>query len=125
MRLMSARAMQLRGAQPRSILQLRLATLFAAQLFDFATFTVMVGRHGILAELNPLIAQGFTLFGWPLVAIAKMALIVLVGAVIVILESGDPRRRWNLGWSALVTLFAVAAGLTGGISNVLPLPLPG
>ena len=47
------------------ILRFRLAALLAAQLFDFGTFTLMVGRHGIVAELNPLVAQGFVAFGLP------------------------------------------------------------
>jgi hypothetical protein len=114
-----------RASRPESILQLRLATLFVAQFFDFGTFTVMVTRHGIGAEANPIVAQGFTMFGLPLVAITKMALIVLVGAVIVLLERHDRSRRRTLGLSALVTIVAVVAGLTGGLSNVLPYSLWG
>jgi len=53
--------------QPRSvtldeekpILRFRLAAIFAAQLFDFVTFTIMIERHGIDAELNPIVALGF------------------------------------------------------------------
>lgn len=110
----------LRSSRPGSILQLRLATLFAAQLFDFGTFTVMVGRHGIVAEANPIVAQGFIAFGLPLVALAKIAVVILVGAVIVLLDRNHRAVRARLELSALVTIIAVAAGLTGGISNVLP-----
>jgi hypothetical protein len=114
-----------RKSSPDSILQLRLATVFAAQFFDFGTFTLMVGRHGIAAEVNPIVAQGFIVFGLPLVAFAKVALVVLVGAVVVLLDRNDRPRRRTLGLSALVTVVAVAAGLTGGISNVLPYALWG
>ena len=109
-----------RGPNPRSILQIRLASLFAAQFFDFGTFAVMVGRHGIAAEANPIVAQGFADFGLPLVAIAKAALTVLVAAVIVLLDRHDRLGRAGLGLSAAVSLFAVLAGLTGGLSNALP-----
>ena len=114
-----------RGPSARSILQIRLASLFAAQFFDFGTFTVMVWRHGIGAEANPIVAQGFADFGLPLVAIAKAALTVLVGAVIVVLDRNARVGRARLGLSAAVTLFAVLAGLTGGLSNALPFSLLG
>ncbi|MEA2609895.1 MAG: hypothetical protein QOJ75_2138 [Chloroflexota bacterium] len=106
-----------RPVRPNSILQLRLATLFAAQFFDFGTFTVMIGRHGIVAEANPIVAQGFLVLGLPLVAMTKLALIVLVGAVVVLLGRADPSRRTSIALSAIVTVVAVGAGLVGGISN--------
>jgi hypothetical protein len=101
------------------VLRLRLAALLAAQLFDFATFTVMIGRHGIEAEANPLVAQGFVAFGLPLVAASKGALVVLVGSILVILG-----RVWSSGLATkriatLVALLAVAGGMIGGVSNVL------
>jgi hypothetical protein len=108
-----------RRTRSRSILQLRLATMFAAQFFDFGTFTVMVGQHGITSEMNPIVAQGFIVFGLPLVAVTKVALVVLVAAVVVLLDRSDQPGRRRLKLSALVTIVAVAAGLTGGISNVL------
>jgi hypothetical protein len=100
-------------------------TLFAAQFFDFGTFTVMVGRHGIMAEANPIVAQGFVVFGMPLIALVKVALIVFVGAVVVLLDRHHPASRLRSGLAILVTVLAVAAGLAGGISNVLPLRLAG
>lgn len=105
------------SARPGSILQVRLATIFAAQFFDFGTFTVMIGRHGIVTEANPIVAQGFIVFGLPFVAAMKLALIVLVGAVVVLLGRSDPKRRACVALSAIVTVVAVAAGLVGGISN--------
>lgn len=102
----------------RAVLRFRLATLFAAQLFDFGTFSVMVGRHGILAELNPVVAGGFVLFGMPFLALAKIILVVLVGSIVVLLGRQERRGRFLISsLAAAVTVLAVAGGLLGGISN--------
>jgi hypothetical protein len=106
--------------QPRGpILRFRLATLLAAQLFDFGTFTLMVDRHGIVAEMNPLVSQGFEAFGLPILALSKIALIVLLGSIVVLLARDLPSRRPVPGLAASITVLAVTAGLIGGISNVL------
>ena len=100
------------------VIRFRIAALLAAQLFDFGTFLLMIERHGIRAESNPVIAQGFIAFGWPIVIVAKVSLVVLVGAILVLLgreTTGNPAAG-RLG--AIVVLAAVAAGLLGGISNV-------
>jgi hypothetical protein len=104
---------------PLSIVRLRLATILAAQLFDFATFTIMIARHGIVGEANPIVAQGFVAFGLPIVVIGKIALIVLCGSLQVVLLRGvgTGRASWRL--ATLVALLAVAAGLAGGISNLV------
>lgn len=102
-----------------SILPFRLAALLAAQLFDFGTFTIMVGRHGIIAELNPVVSQGFELFGLPFLAFAKLVLVVLIGSIVVLLARGGSSRRVSPGLAAFVTMLAVFAGLAGGISNVI------
>ncbi len=100
------------------IVRFRLAALFAAQFFDLGTFTGMVDRRGISAELNPIVAQGFDAFGLPLVVFAKLALVVLVGSTVVLLATEGPRHRANPGLATLVTLAAVAAGFIGGLSNL-------
>jgi hypothetical protein len=102
-----------------AILRFRLAALLAAQLFDFGTFTVMIARHGIEAEANPLIAQGFMAFGWPLVAVAKGALVVLVGSILVILGRAWAAAPATRRVATSVALVAVASGLLGGISNAI------
>jgi hypothetical protein len=101
------------------ILRFRLAALLAAQLFDFGTFTLMIDRHGIVAEMNPLVAQGFEAFGLPILALSKAALILLLGSIVVVLARELPSRRPIPGLAALITVLAVTAGLIGGISNVL------
>jgi hypothetical protein len=102
-----------------AVLRLRVAALFAAQLFDFGTFTVMVGRHGIEAEANPLIAQGFIAYGLPLLALTKAALILLVGSILVLLDRPRELARMTRLVATTVALLAVAGGMAGGLSNVL------
>jgi len=102
------------------VVRLRIAALVAAQLFDYGTFTLMVERHGIGAEANPLVANGFAVYGLPLVAISKLALVVLVGAIIVLLGRGGPGRAATPRLAGLVAVLAVGAGLVGGLSNILP-----
>jgi hypothetical protein len=102
----------------RLIVPFRVAAVLAAQLFDFATFTIMVGRHGIGTELNPLVAHGFAGFGMPMVVVMKVALVVLLGATIVVLDRGRS-DIWSRAWAATIAVTAVVAGLIGGISNTI------
>ncbi len=104
----------------RAVVRFRLAALFAAQFFDLGTFTLMVDRHGVAAEANPIIAQGFSDWGMVLVVVAKIALFVLVGSIVVLLAE-HPTRRSSLGIAAVVTVAAVVAGFTGGVSNLATL----
>jgi hypothetical protein len=104
----------------RAVVRFRLAALFAAQFFDLGTFSVMVGRHGIAAELNPIVVQGFVGWGMLLVVVAKLALFVLVGSIVVLLAR-YPARRTSLSLAAVVTVMAVVAGFTGGVSNLATL----
>ena len=106
---------------PPGLLRLRLATLLVAQLFDYGTFTVMIARHGAIAEADPLVAQGLVAYGLPLLAVAKAALVLLLGSIIVVLASPGRRRPIATRLATSVALLAVAAGLLGGISNVLVL----
>ena len=103
---------------PVSIVLFRFAAILAAQLFDFATFTMMIARHGIAGEANPIVAQGFVAFGLPIVMIGKIALIVLCGSLQVVLLRSVDRGRTSGRLATLVALLAVTAGLAGGISNL-------
>ena len=94
---------------------LRVATLFLAQAFDLATFSVMVARHGATAEANPVVSDLFDSYGMPAVVVVK-------------LPRPGPRRRLACRcavapsrrgvWSVIGGLplaLAIAAGLIGGI----------
>ena len=102
------------------VVRFRLAALFAAQFFDLGTFSLMVGRHGVAAEVNPIVAQGFADWGMVLVVVAKLALVLLVGSIVVLLAR-NPTRRVSLSVAAVVTVAAVVAGFTGGVSNLATL----
>ncbi len=106
-------------APHRLILPFRVTSLLAAQMFDFATFMLMIQRHGIAAEANPLVAAGFGAFGMPILALMKIALTVLLASIVVILSRGQTERRSGQWLAALISVFAVAGGLLGGVSNVL------
>ncbi len=105
------------SAQP--VLRFRVAALMAAQLFDFGTFKLMVDEHGIVAEANPVVSQGFAAFGLPMLLVTKIALVVLLGSIVVLLSRDRPSRRSIPGLAAAIAVLAVIGGLAGGISNVL------
>ena len=88
------------------------AVLIAAQFFDYASFLVMTARHGLEAELNPVVVAIAESFGLPGLTIVKVASVVLLAAVVVVLV---PKRR-RLGTAVLSV--GIAAGLLGGISNM-------
>jgi hypothetical protein len=90
-------------------------TMSAAQLFDLATFLTMVHRLGPAAEANPLVAMLFGLYGFPLVAIAKVTMLAFVTAIGAVLIKGQ-------GTGAVVAailIAGIAIGLVGGISNTV------
>jgi hypothetical protein len=108
-----------RRVLPAPVLRLRIAALVAAQLFDYGTFTLMVERNGIRAELNPIVANGFAAFGLPIIALAKLALVVLIGSIIVVLAQDRRSSPATMRLATFVAMIAVVAGLLGGISNIL------
>ncbi len=97
---------------------LRLVTLLAAQLFDLATFGVMVGRHGVAAEANPTVGNLFVELGMPAVALLKILLIVAVGALAVAAWARGGRGAWMLVGVAPIAI-AIIAGVFGGYTNAV------
>lgn len=96
-------------------LLLPITVLALAHLFDYFSFLVMVGRHGLAAESNPLVVGLVEELGLPGLTLAKLLAVVLAGLVAVVLF----RRRPAL--AAVVVVFGVVAGVVGGISNVATL----
>jgi hypothetical protein len=95
---------------------LRLSTLFLAQALDLATFELMVVRHGATAEANPIVGDLFDSFGMSAVVVAKLALVLLVGALWVASSSRGGRGLWAM-IGGLPLALAIAGGLIGGITN--------
>jgi hypothetical protein len=101
------------------ILRFRLTAIFAAQMFDFVTFTIMVERHGVQAELNPIVAASFLTGGLPILFFVKLALVMLVGATIVILGRRESPIEVPSKLASLITVAAVIGGVFGGWTNAL------
>jgi hypothetical protein len=92
-----------------------LGVLTLAHIFDWASFLVMIARHGLGAEANPIVVKLFEETGVPGVTLAKLATVAFAALLAVLIA---PRRRRT----AMVLLaFGVAAGMVGGISNVATL----
>lgn len=91
---------------------LAVVALVGAHAFDYVTFLVMVGQHGLGAELNPVVHRLAIDFGLPGLTLAKGAAVAfLAGSAVVI----APKRR---SLAKLLLVFGILAGLLGGISNV-------
>lgn len=92
-----------------------LAVLALAHLLDWASFLVMIARHGLRAEANPIVVTLVEATGVPGVTLAKLATVAFAAGLAVLIA---PRRRRM----AMVLLsFGVVAGLVGGISNLATL----
>jgi len=89
-----------------------LGILALAHLFDYASFLVMIDRHGMAAEANPIVIQLAETAGLPGLTLAKIATVGFAALLMVLIA---PRRK-KLAMALL--MFGVAAGLLGGISNV-------
>jgi hypothetical protein len=90
-----------------------LGMLAVAQLFDYVSFMVMIDRHGLAAELNPIVvalANNVGLIGLTLVKAG--AVIFLAFAVLLLM----PRRRHV---AIAVLSVGVVLGVVGGVSNVM------
>ena len=89
-----------------------LAVLALAHLFDYASFLVLIDRHGLAAEANPIVVEIAQTAGLPGLTLAKVATVAFAAVLMVVIA---PRRR-KLAMALLV--FGVCAGLVGGVSNV-------
>jgi hypothetical protein len=96
-------------------LPLALGILALAHVFDWASFLVMVGRHGLGAEANPIVVTLFEDAGVPGVTLAKLATVAFAALLAVLLA---PKRR---RMAMVLLAFGVAAGLIGGFSNIATL----
>jgi hypothetical protein len=92
-----------------------LAVLALAHLFDYTSFLLMVSRHGLAAEANPIVVRIAEEAGLPGLTLAK---VVTVGLAAVLMVAIAPRRR-RLAMGLL--MFGIGAGMVGGISNVATL----
>ena len=99
---------------------LRVLTLALAQAFDFATFQTMVQVRGVSAEANPLVQGMFLSLGTPAVVAAKVALVVLIGALAIAAAVRGGKGTWAAVGGLPVAL-GIAAGLIGGITNTATL----
>ena len=95
---------------------LRIATLALAQAIDLATFVVMVGRRGSLAEANPVVSGLYGEMGMPAVVLVKLALVLLIAGLVLAAAARDRRGVWAMVGGIPLAL-AIAAGLIGGITN--------
>jgi hypothetical protein len=95
---------------------LRLMTLALAQALDLATFAVMIDRYGVAAEANPLIADMFVSQGIHALVLAKLALVVAIGALSIAAVAKERAGAWKVVGGVPLAL-AITAGLIGAITN--------
>jgi hypothetical protein len=87
--------------------------LVIAHFFDWASFVVMISRHGLGAEGNPLVVHVATEWGLTGLTLTKIAAVALSCAVFAVLL---PKNR---KLAMLVLAFGVLAGTFGTLSNVI------
>jgi uncharacterized protein DUF5658 len=92
-----------------------LLPLLVAHLFDLSTFSVMVVRHGLAAEANPVVAAIADQLGLVALVAGKLALVVYLAAAVLVISGRHPRMAAGL------LLVGTVAGLFGGFSNVATL----
>ena len=92
-----------------------LAVLALAHFLDWASFLVMIARHGLGAEANPIVVTLIEQTGVTGVTLAKVATVAFAGLAAVVIA---PRRR---RMAMVLLTFGVAAGMVGALSNIAAL----
>ena len=87
--------------------------LIFAHIADYTTFVVMVARHGLGSELNPIVAMLAEDWGLALLTVAKFATVLFVAATFLIVG----RTRPKLGSTVLA--FGIFIGGLGAYSNLI------
>lgn len=89
-----------------------LGLLAVAHFFDYASFLVLITRHTLAAEANPIVVRIATSTGIAGLTFAKVATVAFAALLILLVAPRHPRL------SMFLLFFGVAAGLVGGFSNV-------
>ncbi len=89
-----------------------IAMLALAHFFDYATFLVLMSRHGLAAEANPIVVRIAQTSGIPGLTLAKVLTVAFAATLMVLIA---PKRKW-LAYGLLG--FGVTMGLIGGMSNL-------
>ena len=92
-----------------------LAALALAHFFDWASFLVMINRHGMSAEANPVVVFLAEGLGIPGLTVAKVVTVAFAALLMTVIA--QRRRRLAIG----LLVFGVSAGLVGGVSNIATL----
>lgn len=86
--------------------------LILAHIADYTTFVVMVSRHGLGTELNPIVATLASDWGLALLTVAKFATVLFVAATFLIVGRTRPRL------AGAVLAFGIFIGGLGAVSNI-------
>ena len=90
-----------------------IGVLILAHLADYTTFMVMVVRHGLGTELNPIVVTIAEEHGLALLTVAKFATVLLVATTFLVIGRTRPKV------AAAVLLIGVFVGGLGAVSNVI------
>lgn len=89
-----------------------LGLLVVLQAADFGTFLVMIARHGLEAEINPVVVALVSQHGLALLTLGKVLAVLVVVATFVVLARSRPKL-------AGATLAAgILMGALGTVSNL-------
>lgn len=89
-----------------------LAAIVFFQVADYWSFLVMIGRHGLAAEANPLVFAIVGELGVVGATAAKLAGLTIASASVILLA----RRHRRMATAVIVA--AVASGLVGTVTNI-------
>ena len=87
--------------------------LIVAHAADYATFLVMVARHGITSELNPIVSKIAAEHGLALLTVAKTAAVLLVATTFLIIIKTRPKV------ASAVLAIGIFIGSLGAYSNII------
>jgi hypothetical protein len=89
--------------------------LIIANAADYVSFLVMVARHGLGVEMNPIVATLARDHGLLLLSLAKVSAVLLVASTFLVVARTRPRL------AGTVLAVGIAVGGLGALSNLATL----